>query len=190
MTKPVVRFEQSGTPAHRTWAVVAEDETGPIDLAPAIREFTLTANARGEVSATITVVQPELLHTEVPEDRVAWAGLERVPEKVLIAELRHRNQPRETADERMAGTQQCIRTWLLGDPEPDDHPDVLDRDGWRWVRTPRGWHPPHLTSPRTMRGPGYRWDSLDFPLFALPDILRAYIPDDVLAAEMQARQQS
>lgn len=92
-----IRFEQytdgEGEHALNRWYITARDDADhaePVDLAATVTEFTLTANYRGEVTATVHVVQPELVHAEVPEELVSWRGLERVPDVVLRAELARR----------------------------------------------------------------------------------------------------
>jgi hypothetical protein len=93
-----IRFEQytdgEGKHALNRWYITALDDADhaePVDLAAAVTEFTLTANYRGEVTATVHVIQPELVHAEVPEELVSWVGLEHVPDVVLRAELARRS---------------------------------------------------------------------------------------------------
>lgn len=83
-----IRFEQDVTAKWPTWSVTARDEDGrAVDIANTVVGFEVAARAGELTRATLHVAQPELVGVEVPEERVSWRGLERVPAAALRAEL-------------------------------------------------------------------------------------------------------
>jgi hypothetical protein len=48
---------------------------------------------------------------------------------------------RDWTDKEKRGSSDLMRVWHLGDPEPSDHPDIVDDDSvtWSYVKIEEGW---------------------------------------------------